>query len=203
MTKTKGIRKGLKMFGSIEFQKGDFQYQESISYTLMPKSFKFLKNKEMPKETLKALKLFKNESFHLQEDFTHAMRQWMEETFMKEWETELLLSAQIAGRFNGEKYVEFLQQLARHFKDPIILIEDGAPYHKSKVVKTSWQNRVKGWSLNLYPLFLPILIPSKNCGRIPREMQHTLNILKLLTNYVIPFSRLLENIWKMPLTSSR
>jgi transposase len=41
--KTTGIRKGLKMFGTIELKSGNFQYQQSLAYVLKPKSLNLLK----------------------------------------------------------------------------------------------------------------------------------------------------------------
>ena len=41
--KTTGIRKGLKMFGTIDLKGGSFQYQQSLAYVLKPKSLKLLK----------------------------------------------------------------------------------------------------------------------------------------------------------------
>ena len=67
--RTCGKRKGLKMFGAIEFRNGDFHYREC------------------------------------------------------------------EGKFNGENYVEFLNRLLEHYSCPIILIQDGAPYHRSRLVK--------------------------------------------------------------------
>jgi len=67
--RTCGKRKGLKMFGAIEFRNGDFHYMEC------------------------------------------------------------------EGKFNGEKYLEFLNSLLEQYSQPIILIQDGAPYHRSRLVK--------------------------------------------------------------------
>ena len=67
--KTKGKRKGLKMFGVIGFFGGSFQYMEA-------------------------------------ED-----------------------------KFNGESYIEFLKKIMEQYSCPVILVEDGAPYHRSKIVK--------------------------------------------------------------------
>lgn len=67
--KTSGKRKGMKIFGAIEFFSGDFVYQECQD------------------------------------------------------------------KFNGETYVEFLQHILDSYSCPVFLIEDGAPYHKSKLVK--------------------------------------------------------------------
>lgn len=49
-------------------------------------------------------------------------------------------------KFNGASYIEFLQQLLKRYSIPIILIEDGAPYHRSAMVK---QFKEKMASLNL------------------------------------------------------
>lgn len=38
-------------------------------------------------------------------------------------------------KFNGASYIEFLKVLVRNARRPVILIEDGAPYHRSKEVK--------------------------------------------------------------------
>ncbi len=84
--KTKGIRKGLKMFGVIEFLAGSFQYMET------------------------------------------------------------------AEKFNGESYIEFLQQIMKAYSRPVILVEDGAPYHRSKVVKVYKEEMEKKGRLYTYRL---------------------------------------------------
>lgn len=69
IVRTKGKRKGLKMFGVIEFFGGSFHYMEAEE------------------------------------------------------------------RFNGESYVSFLKKVLSQYDCPVILVEDGAPYHGAKVVK--------------------------------------------------------------------
>ena len=54
--KTRGIRKGLKMFGTIEFEGGSFQYRQLLAYSLRPKSLKLLKGAGLPTELLALLK---------------------------------------------------------------------------------------------------------------------------------------------------
>lgn len=39
------------------------------------------------------------------------------------------------GKFNGESYTLFLREVLSKYSCSIILIEDGAPYHRSKIVK--------------------------------------------------------------------
>ena len=92
--KTAGIRKGLKMFGAIEFFGGSFQYMETSE------------------------------------------------------------------KFNGESYIIFLQRLLERYSVPVILIEDGAPYHRSAIVK-EFKHRMA--SLNrLFVHRLPSYSPDYN-----------------------------------------
>ena len=43
--------------------------------------------------------------------------------------------AECDGRFNGESYIGFLKQVLKKYSCPVLLIEDGAPYHRRKIVK--------------------------------------------------------------------
>jgi transposase len=92
--RTKGIRKGLKMFGVIEFFSGSFQYSEAD------------------------------------------------------------------GKFNGESYIGFLKQIMKAYSCPVILVEDGAPYHRSKVVKEYKKEMEK--KERLYTYQLPSYSPDFN-----------------------------------------
>jgi len=56
VVKTTGIRQGLKIFGAIDFYRGQFQFMESLSYRLTPKSFKQLKADGLPSKVLSSLK---------------------------------------------------------------------------------------------------------------------------------------------------
>lgn len=49
--------------------------------------------------------------------------------------TGRLFSKGIEGKLNGESYVDFLKDVLARKRKHIILIEDGAPYHRSKLVK--------------------------------------------------------------------
>ena len=84
--KTKGKRKGLKMFGAIEFFKGSFHYMET-------------------------------------ED-----------------------------KFNGESYTEFFKQIMSHYTCPVILIEDGAPYHGGAIVNEYTRKMKEDGRLHVYRL---------------------------------------------------
>lgn len=86
IVKTTGIRKGLKMFGVIEFFKGCFHYKET-------------------------------------ED-----------------------------KFNGESYITFLKEILNIYSQSIILIEDGARYHHSRLVKEYKEEMKKIGRLFTHPL---------------------------------------------------
>jgi hypothetical protein len=63
LVKTKGVGKGLKMYGVIEFEGGGFHYMESLHYALKPKSFRDLKQAGLPSELLQRLKPLKGKTF--------------------------------------------------------------------------------------------------------------------------------------------
>lgn len=92
--KTCGKRKGLKMFGAIEFKTGGFRYLERN------------------------------------------------------------------GKFNGEFYVECLEKLMAEFSCPLILIEDGASYHRSQLVNEFKEEMLSQGRLLTYRL--PSYSPDKN-----------------------------------------
>jgi transposase len=92
--KTSGKRKGLKIFGAIEFKSGRFQYMESND------------------------------------------------------------------KFNGPSYIEYLKLLINSNSKPIILIDDGAPYHTSSIVKEFKEEMRLEGKLHCYRL--PSYSPDKN-----------------------------------------
>lgn len=157
--KTKGIRKGLKMFGVIEFESGNFQYMESLNYSLSAQSFKLLKEKTVSKEEMTLLKTLKNQNFQQLTSFIQAVTDLMGKAFVAEWKETLLGATQVSGKFNGEKYLEFLKQLKQHFHAPIILIEDGAPYHTSRIVKDFVAQQGETFQVESLPTFSPDFNP--------------------------------------------
>jgi transposase len=92
--KTSGKRKGLKMFGVIEFHQGGFEYMEC------------------------------------------------------------------EGKFNGDTYVKFLQHVLNKYACPVILIEDGAPYHQGRAVNKFKEDMAVKARLFVYRL--PSYSPDKN-----------------------------------------
>lgn len=66
----------------------------------------------------------------------------------------------IDGKLNGQSYVDFLKKILSKTRKHVILIQDGAPYHKSKLVKQflkSHQHRLTVYTLPSYsPDYNPI-----------------------------------------------
>jgi transposase len=64
------------------------------------------------------------------------------------------------GKFNGEAYVRFLKYVLSHYSGPVILIEDGASYHRGAVVSLfKAQMEAAG---RLCVERLPVYSPDKN-----------------------------------------
>jgi len=135
--KTKGKRKGLKMFGVIEFIGGSFQYMET------------------------------------------------------------------EGRFNGESYIKFLNQVMSHYNSrPVILIEDGAPYHGAAVVKDFVKNKMKDrlfiYRLPSYsPDFNPIEKLWKNTKKDATHCKFFPTFDDLRTSVVKAFEKYLKDATKV------
>lgn len=154
--KTTGIRKGLKMYGAIEVRDGDFHYRESLQYRLTQKSFTALKNAGMPLDEVKSLrKSLGKKMYRTQQAFLDAVQECLDKNVFQCYRTDILQQAETSGRFNGEGYVEFLKQLLEHYDKPVILIEDGAPYHSSKVVKKFLASQSECLTLKRLPAFSP------------------------------------------------
>ena len=134
--KTKGKRRGLKMFGAIEFFGGSFQYMEA------------------------------------------------------------------EGKFNGESYINFLKQITTHYSR-VILVEDGAPYHRSAVVKEfaekmKTQNRLHIYRLPSYsPDYNPIEKLWKNTKRDATHCKFFPTFEDLRFSVVKAFKKYMEDATKV------
>ena len=173
--KTTGIRIGLKMFGTIELKGGSFQYLQSLAYVLKPKSLKSVKE-ELPTELLALLKTLKNQKYATKQLFLAALNSLAGEPLINKHQSVILQHTETSGRFNGESYVEFLRQLLAHYEGKIILIEDGAPYHGSNVVKEFKLKNVVRLTVERLPAFSPDYNPIekiwKNTKRDSTHMKY-------------------------------
>jgi len=198
--KTKGVRKGLKMYGAIEFESGDFQYKESFHYKLAAKSFKQLKTEGLPAELIAQLKPLKNEEYKTEKEFLATAEGLIGKEQCESYKKILLKHTQITGKFNAEGYIEFLKQLLSHFKTRIILIEDGAPYHKAKKVLAfiEEQPRLTVYRLPSFsPDYNPIEKLWKNTKRDATHLKYFQTFEKLRESVVQAFEKYLNDASKV------
>jgi transposase len=199
--KTTGIRKGLKMFGTIELKGGNFQYQQSLAYVLKPKSLKLLKEAKLPSELLALLKTLKNEQYATQQQFLNALNAIADSQLIMEYQSVILQHTETSGRFNGESYVEFLKQLLAYYKGKIILVEDGAPYHGSNVVKDFKSANVGRLTIERLPAFSPDYNPIeklwKNTKRDSTHMKYFKTFEDLHDSVITTFKTYLQDASKV------
>jgi len=157
LLKTRGIRQGLKMFGAISFFDGAFEYREARAYTLTPKALKQLKADRVPTEIMARLAGLKGHRYPTRERFHHALDEVIGPEDRARYQQRLQTLAGGSGRFNSASYIEFLQQLLARFDTPIILVEDSAPYHRSREVK-----HFKAQHPRLSSVPLPVFSPEFN-----------------------------------------
>ena len=174
--KTKGIRKGLKMFGVIELKSGSFQYQQSLAYSLQAKSLKLLKEAGLPTELLAQIKTLKGNGYETAHELIAALIAITDEASITKYQEVILKHAEASGKFSGVTYIEFLKQLLVNYSGKIFLIEDGAPYHHSKIVtefKVANKDRLTIAALPAYsPDFNPIEKLWKNTKRDATHLKH-------------------------------
>jgi len=90
IVKTTGIRKGLKMFGAIEFNGGNFQYMESLAYSITAKSIKAFYASGVPENVLDNLKPLKNEKYQTKADFTVVLEKVLGKESFTQYHTLIL-----------------------------------------------------------------------------------------------------------------
>lgn len=159
LVKTKGVRKGLKMYGVIEFEGGGFHYMESLHYALKPKSFRDLKQAGLPSELLQRLKPLKGKTFKTQSAFLNQLQATLGQAERGPYQSLIQKHTEVAGRFNKEGYVEFLKQVLDRFESNVILIEDGAPYHKAGQVTEIVESTQGRLTVQRLPAFSPDFNP--------------------------------------------
>jgi transposase len=88
----------------------------------------------------------------LSPSFTKALESVLDKELVTKYQTLILKHTQTSGRFNGESYIEFLKQLLQHFVGKIILVEDGASYHNSKIVQEFIAKQAARLSVHRLPI---------------------------------------------------
>ena len=106
-----------------------------------------------------------------------------------------------SGRFNGESYVDFLRQLLDYYEGKIILVEDGAPYHNSNVVKEFKRVNIARLSIERLPAFSPDYNPIeklwKNTKRDSTHMKYFKTFEDLYDSVVTTFETYMQDASKI------
>jgi transposase len=66
-----------------------------------------------------------------------------------------------SGRFNAGRFVEFLQDFLRHRRRPVLLVVDGHPAHRAKIVAQFVQSTKGRLELHFLPGYAPELNPDE------------------------------------------
>jgi transposase len=154
----------------------------------------------LPKELPALLKTLKNEQYATQQYFLSALNAFGEGELIIQYQSVILQHTKTSGRLNGESYVEFLKQLLAYYEGKIILIEDGAPYHGSKVVNEFKLANVARLTIERLPAFSPDYNPIeklwKNIKRDSTRMKYFISHINqgmskcaavgTITKWVIP-----------------
>jgi transposase len=168
---------------------------------LKPKSLKLLKEAGLPKELLALLKTLKNEQYATQQHFINALNAIADSQLMKEYQSVILRHTETSGRFNGESYVEFLKQMLVYYKGKIILIEDGAPYHGSIVVRDFKSANLTRLTIERLPAFSPDYNPIeklwKNTKRDSTHMKYFKTFEDLHDSVITTFKTYLQDASKV------
>jgi transposase len=73
------------------------------------------------------------------------------------------------GRFNSDSYIDFLQTILSQTRKHIILIQDGAPYHKGKKVKAFFEKHRARLSVYNLPSYSPDYNPIEKLWKKIKE----------------------------------
>lgn len=167
--KTSGKRKGLKMFGAIDFQSGAFYYHEARAYKLTATALKALKGQGLAAQKVSQLEGLKSTLYATRALYLSALEQALQVPLSEQEQTLLLQAGQQEnGKFNSDSYIEFLHQLLVQIKQPIILIEDSVTYHTSQAVQQFCATLEKG---RLEKVALPKFSP--DCNPIEKLWKNT------------------------------
>jgi transposase len=106
---------------------------------------------------------------------------------MIDYFTGKLIYQIIDGKLNGTSYIKFLRKVMRESSDKVIVVQDGAPYHRSKEVKTFGKENSGRLSIFSLPSYSPDYNPIEFLWRkIKRNATHNVYFenFELLTSTV-------------------
>lgn len=91
--------------------------------------------------------------------FTNGNRKNVKVFGMIDYFSGKFIHQMIDGKLNGESYLKFLRKVLREASENVILIQDGAPYHRSKAVKNFIQENASRLSVYQLPSYSPDFNP--------------------------------------------
>lgn len=83
--------------------------------------------------------------------------------------TGRFFSKGVEGKLNGEGYITFLKEVLSKTRKPLILIQDGAPYHSSKAVKEFFEQRKERITIYQLPTYSPDFNPIEKLWKKIKE----------------------------------
>ena len=107
------------------------------------------------------------------------------------------------GKFNGDSYTEFLKLIMATYSCPVILVEDGAPYHGSAIVKEYVAKQKAEGQLYIHQLpsyspdFNPIEKLWKNTKRDATHCKFFSTFADLRSSVVKAFKKYMEDATKV------
>ena len=199
--KTTGQRKGMKIFGAIDFHSGAFYYREAHSYKLTAKALKALKEQGLEAEQVSRLKALKGTVYATASAFRAAVAETLEVTLSESVQSQLLKAAEGNGKFNSESYIEFLTQLLDQISGPIILIEDSVRYHGSQAVEQFCAQHPQRLHKEQLPTFSPDFNPIeklwKNTKSAATHLKYFKSFDELRASVLNTFEKYLQDATKI------
>jgi len=83
--------------------------------------------------------------------------------------TGCFFSKGVEGKLNGEGYIAFLKEVLNKTRKPLILIQDGAPYHSGKAVKEFFEQHKERITVYRLPTYSPDFNPIEKLWKKIKE----------------------------------
>ncbi len=151
----------------------------------------------MPAEVVAQLAPLKGVSHPTLERFHQALDVMLGRACREYYQSLLEEEARVSGRFNSASYVEFLGQLLARFDTPIILVEDGASYHRSAEVKEFKARHAERLTVEPLPAFSPDHNPIEKLWRNTKKdathLKYFETFEQLRTSVLTTFRKYLED----------
>jgi transposase len=158
---------------------------------------KQLKAEGMPAEVVHMLGALKGQRFETEGAFLQAVENHLGAEVVGQYRALLLKLAEGAGKFNAATYEGSLRQLLERITAPIILIEDGASYHRSQAVEQFRQTYAERLTVHRLPAFSPQFNPIekwwKNTKKAATYLKYFKAFDELRASVLNAFRKYLEN----------